>query len=346
MKSKKRPTLTDVARHAKVSTATASRVLHNTGPVSQDLRKRIETSVAALGYTPRLAFKRPEEGTIALLMGDLLNPFFLEIARGVQDEANDCGLILTLYNMTDHPQRQSQLLHKLSRPLVEGVILTGLSPFPELLDWQERHQIPLVLLNRRASQSGVHCIMVDFENAMCRATQHLLSLNHIRIGHLASPSTGEIAQARQRGIEAALAEAGLTLRPEWRPIVPPGTEVEGGFQAMRALLDLPAGERPTAIIAFNDIIAVGALHAVRAHGLCVPQDISIVGVDDIAVAAHTYPPLTTLGQPKYRMGKLAVQTLRRMREGRINPGNNCTLLESPLIVRESTGPAPQTSSRS
>ena len=112
---------------------------------------------------------------------------------------------------------------------------------------------------------------------------------------------------------------------------------------MRALLDLPAGERPTAIIAFNDIIAVGALHAVRAHGLCVPQDISIVGVDDIAVAAHTYPPLTTIGQPKYRMGKLAVQTLRRMREGRLSPGNNCTLLESPLIVRESTGPAPQTS---
>ena len=86
MKGKKRPTLADVAHHAKVSTATASRVLHNTGPVSQDLRKRIETSVAALGYTPRLASKRPDEGTIALLVGDLLNPYFPEIARGVQDE--------------------------------------------------------------------------------------------------------------------------------------------------------------------------------------------------------------------------------------------------------------------
>jgi LacI family transcriptional regulator len=343
MKGKKRPTLADVAHHARVSTATASRVLRNTGPVSQDLRMRIETSVAALGYIPRQASKRPSEGTLALLLGDLLNPFFPEIVRGVQDQVDSLGLILTLHNLTDHPQRASQLLCKLSKPLVDGVILTGSSPFPELLEWQARHKIPLVLLNRRVSQSGVHCIMVDFENAMFRATQHLLSLNHTRIGHLASPSTGEIAQARQRGIEAALAEAGLTLRPEWRPIVPPGTEVEGGFQAMRALLDLPAGERPTAIVAFNDIIALGALHAVRAHGLCVPQDISIVGVDDIAVAAHTYPPLTTIGQPKYRMGKLAVQTLRRMSEGRFSPGNNCTLLESPLIVRESTGPAPQTS---
>ncbi|MBN1890857.1 MAG: LacI family DNA-binding transcriptional regulator [Thermoflexales bacterium] len=341
---KKRPTLSDVAHHAQVSTATVSRVLHNTGPASQDLRERVETSVAALGYAPRQASKRPGEGTIALLVGDLLNPFFMEIAQGVQDEANDCGLTLTVYNMTDHPQRQGQLLRTLSKPPVEGVILTGLSPFHELLEWQERHKLPLVLLNRRVNQPGVYCIMVDFENAMVRATQHLLGLSHTRVGYLDSPSTGEIAQARLRGIEAALAEAGLSLRPEWRPIVPPGTEVEGGFQAMRALLDLPADQRPTAVIAFNDIIALGALHAVRACGLRVPQDISIVGTDDISIAAHVYPSLTTIGQPKYRMGKLAVQTLRRMSEGRLSPGNHYALLESPLIVRQSTGSVPRTDS--
>jgi DNA-binding LacI/PurR family transcriptional regulator len=345
MRKKKRPTISDVARHAQVSTATVSRVLHNTGSASQEIRKRIETSVATLGYTPRLA-KRPGEGVIALLVGDLLNPFFMEIAQGVQDEANDCGLILTVYNMTDHPRRQDQLLRKLNKPPVEGVILTGLSPFHELLEWQERYKIPLVLLNRRVSQAGVYCIMVDFENAMYRATQHLFGLGHSRIGYLDSPSTGEIAQARLRGIEAALAEAGLALRPEWRSIVPPGTEVEGGFQAVRALLDLPADQRPTAVVAFNDIIALGALHAVRARGLRAPQDISIVGTDDISLAAHAHPPLTTIGQPKYRMGKLAVQTLRRMSDGRLSPGNNCTLLESPLIVRESTGLAPRTKSSS
>ena len=112
---------------------------------------------------------------------------------------------------------------------------------------------------------------------------------------------------------------------------------------MRALLDLPSPERPTGIIAFNDGIAVGALHAVRIRGLRVPQDISIVGVDDISFAAYTCPPLTTIGQPKYQMGKLAVQTLQRMSEGQTSLGGSCTLLESPLIVRESTGPAPLTS---
>jgi DNA-binding LacI/PurR family transcriptional regulator len=346
MKTRKKATLADVARHARVSTATASRVLHNTGPVSQDLRKKIEASVSALGYTPHRSSKPRSQGTIALLVEDLLNPYFPEIIRGVQEEADNYGTILTLYNLTDHPQRPHQLLQKLSKQSVEGIIVTGSSPFPELLEWRERHKVPMVVINRQVTQPGIHCIKVDFENAMYRATQHLLSLKHTRIGHLASPRTGEIAESRQRGIELALKEVGLTLRPEWCPAVSPGTEVDGGYQSMRVLLDLPADERPTAVLAFNDIIAVGALHAVRAAGLRVPQDISIIGVDDISIAAHVDPPLTTIGQPKYRIGKLAVQTLRQMCEGRMPIGNNCTLLESPLIVRESSGLAPQTNSTS
>lgn len=337
MTTDKRPTLTDVAQHAQVSTATVSRVLRNTGPVSQDLRERIEASVAALGYTPRqLAPEAPTQGTIALLIGDLLNPFFMEIAQGVQDEVNNLQMVATIYNLTDQPHQQALLLQQLSKSNIDGLILAGLGPFPELLEWQERQNIPVVLFNRHVSQPGVHCIVVDFENAMVRATRHLLALGHTRIGHLASPSTGEIAVARQRGIQAALKEAGLSLRPEWCSIVPPGREVGGGFQAMRVLLDLPEAERPTAVIAFNDIIAVGALHAIHSQGLRVPQDISVIGVDDLALAGHTYPPLTTISQPKYHMGKLAVQTLRRMKEGRIGLSNTCTLLEIPLIVREST----------
>jgi LacI family transcriptional regulator len=341
MTREKRPTQADVAQHAQVSTASVSRVLRNTGPVSQDLRERVEASIAELGYTPRQsATDSFSQGSIALLISDLLNPFFLEIAQGVQDEVGQHQIIATIYNLTEQPRQQAQLLQQLHKTGAAGVILAGLAPFPELLDWQGRYNIPVVLFNRRVSQPGVHCIVVDFENAMVRATRHLLALGHRRIGHLASPSTGEIAEARQRGIRAALAEVGLTLRPAWCPIVPPGREVGGGFQAMRVLLDLPEDERPTAVIAFNDIIAVGALHAARGHGLRVPRDISIIGVDDIALAGHTHPPLTTISQPKYHMGKLAVQTLRRMCEGRISMSNNCTLLETPLIVRESTAPCP------
>ena len=136
-----------------------------------------------------------------------------------------------------------------------------------------------------------------------------------------------------------MAEAGLPLRAEWCQAVPPGVEIDGGFQAMIQLLD--QAERPTGVIAFNDVVALGALHAARVRDLRVPQDLSIIGVDDIFAAAHAHPPLTTINQPKYRMGALAVQTLRRMKLGEVEAAGSCTVLESPLIVRESTGPAPQ-----
>jgi DNA-binding LacI/PurR family transcriptional regulator len=344
MKRNKRPTLADVARHARVSSATASRVLGNTGPVSQELRERIQKAVAALGYVPRkrtAPAQSPAEGTLAVLAGDLLNPFFPQVVRGIQDEADNYGMILTLYNLTDHPQRQQQLIQRLSRQRIDGVIVMGTSPFPELLAWRDRSDVPLVVINRRYNQAGVHCILVDFENAMRQAAQHLLSLNHARIGYLSAFSTSQIAAARQCGLDAALAEAGLSLRPEWCASVPPGVEIDGGFQAMMALLDLAPQERPTGVIAFNDVVALGALHAARTRGLRVPQNLSLIGVDDIFASAHTDPPLTTIGQPKYRMGALAVQTLRRIRQGQMSTPCSCTVLESPLIVRQSTGPAPQ-----
>jgi DNA-binding LacI/PurR family transcriptional regulator len=112
---------------------------------------------------------------------------------------------------------------------------------------------------------------------------------------------------------------------------------------MQNLLSLGEIERPTALMAFNDVIALGALHAIRMYGLSVPKDISIIGCDDIFVSAHANPPLTTISQPKYRIGALAIQTLRQMKQDQVTLGENCTVLESPLIVRESTGPAPQTS---
>ncbi len=344
MKEAKRPTLADVAKHARVSTITVSRVIHRTGPVSEDVRKRIESSIAALGYQTRRSVQAPVGGTIAVLTGDLLNPFFPEIVRGIQEEADNYGLILSLYNLTDHFNRQQQLLQRLSRQRVDGVILMGSAAFPELLAWREQHHVPLVVINRRMAQQGVHCILVDFENAVYRATQHLLGFGHTRIGYLAPSKTTEVSQARWRGFQSALTGAGTSPRPQWCPSIPPGLDINGGLQAMRLLLELPVAERPTGVIAFNDSVALGALHAIRNCGLRVPQDISIVGIDDIFVAAHAFPPLTTISQPKHQMGKLAVQTLAEMNEGQMNGGSNCTVLESPLIVRESTGPAPLSAS--
>lgn len=339
--AKIKPTLAEVAQAAEVSSATVSRFIRGTGPVSDDIRSRIETAIARLGYEPRKSPAIPRnEGTIAVMAGDLLNPFFPEVVRGIQDEVDNYGMILTLYNLTDHPQRQQMLVQKLSRQNIDGLILMGTEPFPALIEWQQKQRVPLVLLNRRVNLPFVHCISVDFENALYRATQHLINLKHTRIGYLSAFMNSDISVARRRGIETALREAGLQLRPEFCSAVSPGTEIDGGFQAMHSLLQRPPEERPTAILAFNDVVALGALHAARQCGLRIPQDMSMVGVDDIFSSVYAHPPLTTIGQPKFRMGVLAVQRLRLMRENAWIDNNTCTLLESPLIVRESTGPAP------
>jgi DNA-binding LacI/PurR family transcriptional regulator len=339
-KSGNRPTVADIARDAHVSTATVSRVIRNAGPVSPELRKRIQNSVTALGYIPRFTATSVSEETIAVLAGGLSNPYFPEVISGIQEEAASYGIGLVLFNLTDHPQHQQQLLIRLGKRSVSGVIIIGGQAFPELFAWREEVKIPLVLVNHFVDRPGVYSIGTDFENAMYRATQYLLSLNHTRIAHIAGPSSwGELSLIRRRGIERAMSEAGLSLRPEWCMVISPGSLADAGFHAMNNLLGQPGTERPSAVIAFNDMVAFGALHAVHAAGLRVPQDISIIGVDDIFVAAHSRPPLTTIDQPKYHIGRLALEIVHQAAQGREDLHNH-TVLESPLIIRESTAPIP------
>jgi|WetSurMetagenome_2_1015567.scaffolds.fasta_scaffold49274_2 LacI family transcriptional regulator len=334
------PSLAEVARQAGVSSSTVSRVLNNTAPVSEDVRRQVLLASAELGYrhVPHRSVKTPPTSSIALLIPDILNPFFAEIVRGVQDESADEYMPL-LMDTAEDLQREKQYFRLLSTQSVCGVIVGGSRIAAEELAAAISHQqIPMVVLNRPVRHPHVACLMVDFEVATYRATCHLLSLNHTRIAYLAGPSQSEASQARRRGVERALSEANLHFPPELCPVSFPG--VDGGFQAMSALLALPAAERPTAVVAYNDLMALGALHAIRVHRLRVPEDISVIGIDDISMAAHTNPPLTTIAQPKYRMGRVAMRILRQMMQGQPPPEDGYTLMESPLIVRESTGPAP------
>jgi LacI family transcriptional regulator len=337
---KAQSSLVDVARKAGVSPSTVSRVLNNTAPVSESVRSQVMSAAQALSYhhVPHRSTKARPMDSIALLIPDILNPFFAEIVRGVQDESADEYMPLLLDTAED-VQREKQYFRLLTTQPVCGVIVGGSRIAAEDLAAEISHQkIPMVVLNRPVHYPHVACIMVDFQVATYRAACHLLSLNHTRIAYLTGPVRSEASQARWRGVELALVEAGLPLRPELCPVSFPG--VDGGFQAMSALLALPASERPTAVVAYNDLMALGALHAIRTHRLHVPDDISVIGIDDISMAAHTNPPLTTIAQPKYRMGRLAMQMLRRMIQGQPPPEEGYTLMESPLIVRESTGPAP------
>ncbi|HEX7588857.1 MAG TPA: LacI family DNA-binding transcriptional regulator [Anaerolineae bacterium] len=334
---KHHPSLVDISRHAKVSPATVSRVLNNTAPVRETVRARVLNSVNTLGYeTPSTRISSSGlKNTIALIIPDILNPFFPEVVRGIQDEASTDGLLPLLLDTAENPQSEQQFLRMLASQPIRGVIVCGSRiSIDDLIPLHSRQSFPMVVLNRTVRHSEISCIMVDMENATYRATRHLLDLNHTRIAYLPGPSTSEASQTRRRGVVKALADAGLTLREQWCPASFPN--VDGGFQAMSALLALSRAERPTAVIAYNDTMALGVLHAIRANHLNVPDDISLIGMDDIVMAAHSNPPLTTIAQPKYRLGRLAMQILRRMMKGNPPPEDGYTLVESSLIIREST----------
>jgi len=341
---KTRPSLMDVAQQAGVSPSTVSRVLNGTVPVRDDVRARVLAVTATLGYAhvPHRTVKSTLTNAVALLIPDILNPFFAEIVRGVQDESADEFMPLLL-DTTEDLQREQQYFHLLTTLPICGVIVCGSRiATEELVTAVSGQKTPIVVINRSIRHPNVACLIVDFQSATHRAVGHLLDLGHTRIAYLAGPGRSEPSLARRRGVELSLTEAGLCLKPELCPTSFPS--VDGGFQSMSALLALPVDERPTAVIAYNDVMALGALHAIRTHHLRVPEDISVIGIDDIAMAAHTNPPLTTIAQPKYRMGRTALKTLRRMIQGQPPPEDGYTLMESPLIVRESTAHAPASAS--
>ena len=335
-KDASRPKLLDVARHARVSPATVSRVIHHTAPVRANIRARVLSSMTTLGFETNRFSIVALKNLIAVLIPDILNPFFAQVVRGIQDQAAADGFMLLLIDSTEDAQREDQLLRAaLTKPIDGAVVVGSRLADDALIALRERHAVPLVVLNRNIAHSAIPCILIDFENATYRAARHLLRLNHTRIAYLAGPAQSNASQSRRRGIELALREAKLCLREDWCLASFPNED--GAFQAMSAMLAIE-NDRPSAVIAYNDVMALGALHAIRAHRLRVPEDISVIGFDDIAMAAHANPPLTTIAQPKYRMGKLAMQMLQQMIAGQKISGDGYTLLESPLIVRESTAP--------
>lgn len=337
-----RVSLLEVARHAGVSPATVSRVVNNSAPVSDMVKARVRAAAETLGYDlvpARTVSGGASTRTVAVIVADLLNPFFPELLRGIDLEARQDGTGILLYDTAEDTQPEAHMLRMVTSRTLDGVIVAGSRiNTDELVAHCKRANIPLVVINRSAQCcNDVACIRVDFEKATYIAARHLLNLGHRRIGYLSGPEMTEVAIARREGLDRALAEMGLRMRPEW--LAGGFPNVAGGFQAMSTLLSLPENERPTAVQAYNDLMALGALAAIHAHRLRVPQDISLIGFDDIPLAAHSNPPLTTVEQPKGYMGSLAMRTLNEMIDHRSGMGSGFTLLESRLIVRETTGRA-------
>jgi DNA-binding LacI/PurR family transcriptional regulator len=275
---------------------------------------------------------------VACIVPEFQNPANTQIITGIQEEAEKMGLNLCILPVSEKPGSLHSNLNILKHITLDGIILHHLGIEPEeVLELCNHPEIPMVVLRKEVMTPHIHRIDTNRENGMYQATKLLINLNHRDIAYLSGISESELSKARLRGIQRALDEANLPLKPEFhRECLP---TVDDGFRVTTNLLQLPFDTRPTAILAYNDLIAIGALHAIRVAGLSIPGDISVVGFDNIPLTSHTNPPLTTVAQPHYQKGQLAIQKLFHSLNDQATDQEGLTLLECSLIVRESTGPS-------
>ncbi len=329
-------TLRDVARRAGVSTATVSYVLNGTRPVSPEVEARVWEAVAALQYRPnRVArgLRRKRTHVLGLIVPDSANPFFAEIARGLEDLsfAHDYSLILC--NSDGDPVKEQRYLGVLIEQQVDGIALVSAGATPAHLTILQQRGIPFVVVDRELSGLAADCVLADNFQGGYLATRHLLERGHRRIACITGPSDLTPSADRVRGYRQAMAEVGIEPLEDW--VCRGDFRAESGYHAARFFLQLSPSIRPTAIFACNDLMAIGAMRAIGEAGLSIPQDIALVGFDDIVLAAYVIPPLTTVAQPTYEMGRVAGELLLRRIQDRARPPTR-HLLPVRLIVRRST----------
>ncbi|MDR7434139.1 MAG: LacI family DNA-binding transcriptional regulator [Armatimonadota bacterium] len=326
-------TIRDVARQAGVSVKTVSRVINGDGPVREATRQRVQAVIEALHYRPNaVARSLVTRRTMALglLIADVINPFFPEVVRGVEDAAKVAGYTVLLGNTDEDPVQEERYLALMQERQVDGLVLSGSRAEEEVLRQAADSGFWMALINRAVHHPRILSILVDNADATAQATSYLIQKGHRRIAYLLGPSRAEAARLRFEGYRRALREHGIPFRPAY--VVQEIPRIEGGRKAMRTLLALPSP--PTAVVAYNDLMAIGAIEAVQEAGGRVPDDVAVIGFDDILLAAYTIPPLTTVRVPKYEMGyKAAAALIDTIKIGRTSP--RVVRFKGKIVVRGS-----------
>jgi LacI family transcriptional regulator len=344
-------TIGDVARRAGVSTATVSRVLAGLGGARTETRERVLEAARELGYRPSAvarSLKLRTTQTFGLIITDIENPFFPQLVRAVEDAAREHGFALLLCNATDDPDREASYLDLLVDRRVDGVVIAVSGLGARHGEWLAEPPLPVVLVNTVAPGLPHPSIASDNVDGGRQAAAHLLDLGHRRLGVLTAGARNADAPARVAGVRRAVEDRGFD--PDAVPVVVGEPGVAGGETAVGRLLAEAPGT--TGVVAYNDLMAIGAMRAIRASGRAVPDDLSVVGFDDVAIAAYTDPPLTTIAQAIGELGRWAVERLVErlagtdaLLDGR-GPGRatSGTVLPVRLVARGSSGPPPSTGS--
>lgn len=339
-----RPTQVDVARLAGVSRATVSYVLNGQTegrvPISEETRQRVLEAIEELGYEPDAraqALRSGNTNTIALIIPDLRNPHFSEYATGIEEAARAAGYHLLLSSTTMNNEYAGEIFKDLARRRFDGLILASSfilesNEAQATLEQVRKRGLPIIEMSENY---GVDSISAEYRDATREVMSYLFSLGHRRIGFINGVGGHELGQDRLEPYKESLREANLPI--DTQLIADCGPTIDDGYQAAKSLLQLPA--RPTAIVSINDLLAIGALRAAEDLGLRVPNDLSLVGFDDIAMAKYIVPRLTTVSKNAHALGMLAFETLLARMQ---NPDLPRQVIHgsTTLIIRESTGPAP------
>ncbi|MGQ9632471.1 MAG: LacI family DNA-binding transcriptional regulator [bacterium] len=330
-----RSSIEDVARLARVSIATVSRVVNNTVPVRPETRERVIRAIEALDYRPNaiarsLVTKRTH--IIGLVIPDIANPVFAEAARGVEEVTSKGGYNVILCNTGYSYEREIAYIDVLREKRMDGLIIATAQRRDDYILGLKRRGFPCVLILSKVEGEEVDYVVVDNVRGAFIATEHLIRLGHVRIAHIGGPRNISSGLDRWKGYSKALREHGIA--PEDDLYVEGAFDEESGHEAMERLLDLP--RPPSAVFCANDLMAIGAMFAIKEGGLRIPRDVAVVGYDDTRLAKCVSPALTAVRQPSYRIGVMASDLLIRTIEGK-KPQCGKIVLEPELIVRESCG---------
>ena len=333
-----RPTISDVAARAGVSTATVSRVLAGIGRSRPQTTAAVMQAVETLGYRPSgvaRSLRMQRTRTLGLIVSDIQNPFFPELVRAADDAARAIEYSILLGSAAFDEMRAIHYLNLMVDRRVDGMIVASSQISDSSWQWLLASPVPVIVVNAEPPDLRVPAIASDNEGGSRLAVEHLVELGHRRIGYIRGPQSFTAAGPRLEGFRKACADAGLS--PDDTPILRGEGQAESGELAATQMLE----QAPwvTAIACYNDLTAIGAMRALRAAGRRVPEDVSIVGFDDIAAASWIVPALTTMSQQKAEMGRLAVEHLvRTIEDGVAEPPPGVVRLPATLRVRESTGP--------
>ncbi|BDH44050.1 DNA-binding transcriptional regulator CytR [Salmonella enterica subsp. enterica serovar Choleraesuis] len=326
-------TMKDVAIQAEVSTATVSRALMNPEKVSQATRHRVEQAAIAVGYLPHANgrnMKRHESRTLLVIVPDICDPFFSEIIRGIEVTAAREGYLVLIGDCAHQNQREKTFLDLIITKQIDGMVLLGSQlPFDASKE-EQRNLPPMVMANEFAPELELPTVHIDNLTAAYNAVTYLQELGHTDIACIAGPEEMPLCNYRLQGYIQALRRSGTSVNPRF--IARGDFSFQAGADALAQLLRLP--QPPTAVFCHSDVMALGALSYAKRHGLRVPEDLSIVGFDDIALAQFSDPPLTTVAQPRFNIGQEAMGLLLKQLNGERSRGGSL-LLDCELVIRGS-----------